>query len=213
MDSNGLFLGLGNPTPEYAGTRHNFGFMLADALVALCRDKGDVTPLSGGKGKYEAWRCRIPLSGKQAKSTWIVAKPLTFMNKSGEAAVRLLHYYRIPITSLFVAHDELDLPLGAMRLKLGGGAAGHNGIRSIAELAGTQEFYRLRLGIGKPAGYDVPSFVLGAFSQGEQGLVSDVIQAALTGFFRFCSDGLGKAQQEMHAFHPEKPCSVSLRTM
>lgn len=197
MDIGGLFLGLGNPGATYDKTRHNFGFIVVDALLEACSRSGDVSPLSGGKKKYEAWKCRLPIS---PAVTWIVAKPQTFMNKSGEAAVPLLQYYKIPLSRLVVAHDELDLPLGRIRFKTGGGAAGHNGIRSIAECLGSPEFHRLRLGIGKPTGYDTTSFVLGRFSGTEMDTVSAVSTAALEGFFRFCLGGFKEAQQYINGF-------------
>lgn len=197
MEIDGLFLGLGNPGANYAGTRHNFGFMAAEALLDACRRDGDVTPLSGGKKRFEAWKCRLPLAGRPF---WIIAKPQTFMNKSGEAALALLQYYRIPPSRLVVAHDELDLPLGAMRFKIGGGAAGHNGIRSIAECLGSPEFYRLRLGIGKPEGYETVSYVLGRFSGQESPAVAKTLPAAVEGFFRFCSEGFTEAQRFINGF-------------
>ncbi len=198
MNIAGLFLGLGNPGPSYEHTRHNFGFMLVDALLAACRDGGDASPLSGGKDRYAAWKCRLPGS----RAVWIAAKPLTYMNRSGEAAVHLLGYYRIPLSSLFVAHDELDLPLGRMRLKLGGGNAGHNGLRSICDLTGSSDFYRLRLGIGKPAGYDAASFVLNRFSSEESKVLEAVLPAALEGFLRFANGGMKEAQQFVNGFTP-----------
>lgn len=196
MELSGLFLGLGNPGATYAGTRHNFGFMAVDALLEACRHGGDVSPLGGAKKKYEAWKCRLPRSGR----TWIAAKPLTFMNRSGEAAIPLLHYYKIPLSGLVVAHDELDLPLGAMRFKIGGGSAGHNGIKSIAECAGSPEFYRLRLGIGKPPGYDTTSYVLGRFSGQETETAAKILSAAVEGFLLFCTSGFKEAQQAINAF-------------
>ena len=197
MEISGLFLGLGNPGPTYAGTRHNYGFMAAEALLEACHRDGDVSPLSGGKKRYEAWKCRLPIA---AGGTWIVAKPQTFMNKSGEVAVTLLQYHHIPISRLVVAHDELDLPIGKMRFKLGGGAAGHNGVRSIAGCLGSPEFHRLRLGIGKPEGFEATSFVLGRFSSSENTLVSKVLPAAVEGFFHFCSHGFINAQQFINGF-------------
>lgn len=197
MEIGGLFLGLGNPGATYAHTRHNFGFMVADTLLEACRTNGDASPLSGGKNRYEAWKCRLPLP---SRPTWIIAKPLTFMNKSGEAAVALLQYYKIPLSRLVAAHDELDLPLGRMRFKLGGGAAGHKGILSIAQRVGSPEFYRLRLGIGKPAEFDTSSFVLGRFSASEMATASAMRAAALEGFFRFCSGGFTEAQQYINGF-------------
>ncbi len=197
MEIGGLFLGLGNPGAGYAGTRHNFGFMVADTLLEACRHNGEATPLSGGKKRFEAWKCRLPLA---SQPPWIIAKPQTFMNKSGEAAIALLQYYRIPLSRLVVAHDEMDLPLGAMRFKIGGGAAGHNGIRSIAESLNSPEFYRLRLGIGKPEGYDAIAYVLGRFSGQERLCVATMLPAAMEGFFRFCADGFTQAQQFINGF-------------
>ncbi len=197
MEFGGLFLGLGNPGVVYTDTRHNFGFMTVDALLEVCRRGGDLFPISGGGKKYEAWKCRLPLP---ASPPWIVAKPLTFMNRSGEAAVTLLQFYRIPVSRLVVAHDELDLPLGRMRFKKGGGAAGHNGIRSIAETLGSPDFYRLRLGIGKPEGYDATSFVLGRFSAEDAKTAENIAEAAVSGFIRFCESGFTQAQQQINGF-------------
>lgn len=197
MELDGLFTGLGNPGPEYLHTRHNFGFMLADLLLEACREKGRCDALSGGKGKYEAWKCSLP--GKTG-GTWLVVKPLTFMNRSGEAVLPLLRYYRIPLDRLVVAQDELDLPFGRLRIKFGGGSAGHKGIDSIAELAGCKDFYRLRLGIGKPAGYDTVSFVLGRFSAPENEQLAKVLDAALAGFLVFAREGLIPAERRINSF-------------
>jgi PTH1 family peptidyl-tRNA hydrolase len=166
MDIAGLLVGLGNPGLEYADTRHNFGFLLVDTLLELCRGHGEenILPLSGGKGTAQAWKCRFPASG----AWWIAAKPLTFMNRSGDAVVRLLGYYRIPLYNLWVVHDELDLPLGRMRYKFGGGSAGHKGIISITERAGSPDFHRLRMGIGNPPGSTGSTHVLGHFSETEK---------------------------------------------
>ena len=197
MEFGGLFLGLGNPGATYAGTRHNFGFMTVDALLEVCRCRGHVSPLSGGKKKYEAWKCRLPLP---SSPLWIVAKPLSFMNRSGEAAIALLQFYRIPLSCLVVAHDELDLPFGRMRLKKGGGAAGHNGVRSITETLGSPDFFRLRLGIGKPEGYETTSYVLGRFSSEDVKYVENITEAAVSGFLCFCKSGFTEAQQQINGF-------------
>lgn len=197
MELDGLFAGLGNPGPEYAHTRHNFGFMLADALLADCREKGRCDRLSGGKGRYEAFRCAFP--GKSG-GTWLVVKPLTFMNLSGEAVLPLLRYYRIPLDKLLVAHDELDLPFGQMRIKTGGGSAGHRGIDSIAEVAGSKDFYRLRLGIGKPVGHDTVSYVLSRFGAEENERLPAVLEAALKGVYTFDREGFTPAQRRINAF-------------
>lgn len=197
MELDGLFLGLGNPGPTYANTRHNCGFMLADAILDACARNGDINRLSGGKKLYEAWQCRLPVKGSPL---WIIAKPQTFMNKSGEAAVSLLQYYKIPLANLVAAHDELDLPLGKIRLKFGGGTAGHNGVKSIAACTGSQDFYRIRLGIGKPEGYEVTSFVLGKFAEQERRHMEKTLDAAAAGFFTFCEEGFPKAQRQINGF-------------
>lgn len=197
MELAGLFLGLGNPGPTYANTRHNCGFMLADAILDACARSGDINRLSGGKKVYEAWQCRLPVQGRPI---WIIAKPQTFMNKSGEAAVSLLRNYKIPLAGLVAAHDELDLPLGKIRMKFGGGTAGHNGVKSIASCAGSQDFYRIRLGIGKPEGYEVTSFVLGKFAEQEKQALEKTLDAAAEGFFTFCAEGFQKAQRQINGF-------------
>ena len=200
MDIAGLLVGLGNPGPAYDHTRHNFGFLLVDAVLEACRKASDqsVQPLSGGKGRYDAWKCRLPSSD----AWWILAKPLTFMNKSGDAVVHLLGYYRIPLNAVWVAHDELDLPVGRMRLKFGGGAAGHNGIRSIAERTGSPDFHRLRLGIGKPQGYDVVSYVLSRFAQQEVPVVESVCAAAAAIFCQTPRVPLEQLRQSINSFTP-----------
>ncbi|GHV50338.1 peptidyl-tRNA hydrolase [Deltaproteobacteria bacterium] len=200
MEISGLFLGLGNPGSSYANTRHNAGFMAVDTLLDACEKTGDIIPLSGSKKKFEAWKCRIPPNSPKAEAVWIVAKPLTFMNKSGEAALALLQFYKIPLSRLVVAHDEVDLPLGGMRFKFGGGDAGHNGIRSLVECTGSRDFYRLRLGIGKPLRGDVAPFVLERFSGQEMPYLAEILPAAITGFFLFCSEGLAKAQNSINSF-------------
>ena len=196
MNNALCIVGLGNPGQNYENTRHNFGFMLADALVEACREHGDIQPLSGNK-KATAWKCR---PGNGVNNTWIIAKPQTYMNKSGEAVIPLLGFYQIPLSRLLVVHDELDLPLGHMRLKLGGGIAGHNGLRSIRDLAGSPDFYRLRLGVGKPAGYDAASFVLSRFGSAESTIVNEVLAAAVKGVYHFENAPLSSAQQFINSF-------------
>ncbi len=201
MNLNGLLVGLGNPGPEYRNTRHNLGFMLVDALLEQCpgADK-----LSSSKNRYELWRCKLPpLRGKGPScGEWLLLKPLTYMNLSGEAVVPVAAYYKISPANIVVAHDELDLPLGRMRFKTGGGAAGHKGILSIAGLLGTPEFYRLRLGIGKNAGQDAVSHVLGRFRAEEEALIKQILDAGLETFLTFCSQGFAPAKALAEKFNP-----------
>ena len=200
MELNGLIVGLGNPGKEYASTRHNYGFMLVEALVDACARLGQVNKLSGQKDPYCLWRCS--LRGRSSVN-WLVATPLTFMNRSGEAVQRISAYYHIDPDQILVLHDELDLALGRMKLKIGGGHAGHNGIRSIQQMLGTPDFYRLRLGIGKPAGHDSASYVLGRFSAEQQSVLAETILAAVEGALLFMKEGMRPAQQFCNGFIPE----------
>ncbi len=169
MQRTGLIVGLGNPGKEYENTRHNFGFMSVDAAVErLCPPSG-VSLLSGKKDKFILQRCAILGSG-----TWFFAKPLTFMNNSGQAVQHIADYYRIETENILVVHDELDLELGHLKFKLGGGNAGHRGLQSIQQMLGTGDFYRLRLGIGKKA--EAYNWVLGRFFAEESGVVGEVLE-------------------------------------
>lgn len=200
MELNGLIVGLGNPGNEYASTRHNYGFMLVEALVETCTRLGQVNRLSGQKDPYCLWRCS--LRGKNNVDC-LVSTPLTFMNRSGEAVQRISAYYHVDPAHILVLHDELDLPLGRMKLKIGGGHAGHNGIRSIQQMLGTPDFYRLRLGIGKPAGHDSASYVLGRFSAEQQHVLAETIPAAVEGVLLFLQEGMRPAQGFCNGFIPE----------
>ncbi len=145
MKYTGVIAGLGNPGSQYHGTRHNMGFMAVDSLLEHTQREGRVEELSGAKYKSELWQCSLP-----EISTWLMLKPQTFMNLSGEAVQPLLAWHKIPPASLLVIHDDLDIPPGDVRFKLGGGDAGHNGLKSITQLLGTADYYRLRVGIGRP---------------------------------------------------------------
>ncbi len=148
-----LIVGLGNPGPEYATTRHNVGFMAVDAMA------GDVT---WKKEKYA-----LTAKGEIAGHPVIFAKPQTFMNDSGRAVLALMTFYKLPLENLVVIHDDMDLKNGDMRQKVGGGSAGHNGIKSIDAAVG-REYKRIRIGIGHPRDFESPmdpvDWVLGKFS-------------------------------------------------
>lgn len=199
MELCGLIVGLGNPGSEYEKTRHNFGFMLIDALLRKCDGKEQISRLSGQKDPYALWRLR--LSGKNTDcSGWLLATPFTYMNRSGEAVQRIAAYYHIDPQNILVLHDELDLPLGRMKLKKGGGNAGHNGLKSLQQLLGTPDYYRLRLGVGKPAGRDGASWVLGRFTAEEQADLERTLEAAVSGVLAFMTKGPKAAQQFCNAF-------------
>ena len=148
-----LIVGLGNPGPEYATTRHNVGFMAVDAMA------GDVT--------WKKEKDALTAKGEIAGHPVIFAKPQTFMNDSGRAVLALMTFYKLPLENLVVIHDDMDLKNGDMRTKIGGGSAGHNGIKSIDAAVG-REYKRIRIGIGHPRDFESPmdpvDWVLGKFS-------------------------------------------------
>lgn len=197
MNLDGLIVGLGNPGGQYQGTRHNFGFMVLEALLEACVRQGEARKLSGQKDPFNLWRAVFP--GRSGGS-WLLAEPLAFMNRSGEAVQRIAAYYHVEHERILVLHDELDLPLGRMKLKKGGGSAGHNGIRSIEQMLGTPDFFRLRLGVGKPPGHDGASWVLGRFRDEEKALLNKVIEGAVQGVLLFTENGERTAQQFCNGF-------------
>lgn len=199
MNISGLIVGLGNPGREYELTRHNFGFLFADAVCQAAQDMvgGRCDTLTTGKKKYELWRCDL-IAGQDP---WLVAKPLTFMNLSGEAVIAIASYYRIKPSQIVVVHDELSLPLGRMRFKLGGGNAGHNGLKSITQCLGTPDFYRLRLGIGRPEHEGpVTNWVLGRFAASDTKVLESVLDAGLEGLHTFAKQGLNAATMKINSF-------------
>jgi peptidyl-tRNA hydrolase, PTH1 family len=197
MPPHTLIAGLGNPGSKYERTRHNFGFLAVDALL----DAGSARQLSMGKDA-ELFNLRLPgIDGEV-----LVIKPMTFMNLSGRAVAHVLNYYKFSVEDLVVVHDELDLPLGRMRMKKGGGLAGHNGLKSIAAETGSQDFVRLRLGIGRPQGkIDVSSWVLNAFLPEEREIAQKVLPAAVAALRLYLNQGLSDAMRESGQFNAEPP--------
>lgn len=192
----GLIVGLGNPGQEYDKTRHNFGFMLADRVLEKAGGP-EKCPRVGAWDDCLAWDCPIIRSMPH----WIVTKPLTYMNLSGIAVGRLSRKFAIAPENIIVAHDDMDLPLGRMKLKKGGGTAGHNGLKSIVEHLGTNNFTRLRLGVGRP---DVRGgtrdYVLGAFSEAEMEIAGAVIDAAIKGIGILLRRSMPLAIQHINSF-------------
>lgn len=165
MDKANTFLivGLGNPGPEYSATRHNAGFMAADFLA----------------GADAAWKKEKNfLAAKDgARANTIIIKPQTFMNLSGMAVQSAMAKYKIPLANVTVIHDEIDLKIGDMRIKTGGGNAGHNGLKSISVSVGN-DYRRIRIGVGRPENkdYDVADWVVGKFSAAELKIINDAIK-------------------------------------
>ena len=180
---NTLIVGLGNPVLAYRHNRHNVGFMVVDTLA----DKLEI-PLKRVKFKAQIG------NGKLGDIPVIIAKPLTFMNNSGEAVAPLVRYFKVPLERLLVIHDDMDLPLGTLRMRPSGGSAGHNGMLSIFDKLGTNAIPRLRVGIGRPPGrMDPADYVLQDFPRSEEELLSMVIAQACEAALAFITTGLEKA--------------------
>lgn len=189
MASIQLIAGLGNPGPEYERTRHNAGFWFVDALA---RQRGDSLR---HENRFHGETGRIERDGHECR----VLKPLTYMNRSGQAVSALAKFYRIPPESILVVHDELDLPAGTARLKKGGGHGGHNGLRDIISALGGNGFLRLRIGIGHPGHRDdVVDYVLRKASREDEGLIEQAIDDAL-GVVPLLLDG--EIERAMHQLH------------
>ena len=150
-----LVVGLGNPGPQYAKTRHNIGFMVAELLAGRIGASFKVHKRSGAE----------IATGRLGGRSVVLAKPRTFMNESGRQVGPLAKFYSVAPADVIVIHDELDIDFGRLRLKLGGGEGGHNGLRSVANALGTKDFQRVRIGIGRPPGRKDPAaFVLENFT-------------------------------------------------
>lgn len=196
MKYSGLITCLGNPGKQYEGTRHNCGFIFADALLKKAAHSGEVEELSGKKFLSLLWRIRLP----ELEGIWLLCKPQTFMNESGRAIKPLISWYDIETERLLVVQDELDLPVGSLRFKTGGGLAGHNGLKSIAQALGTHDFCRLRIGIGKPVHKEeVIDWVLNRPSREESSKISNIMPYALETLFIFSKEGAAAAMQYAHS--------------
>ena len=184
-----LIAGRGNPGPEYAGNRHNAGHMVADLLAEWmgCRFKAHRTRNDVAEGRLAG----VPVT---------LAKPRTYMNLSGGPVTAIAAFYKIPPERIVVIHDELDIPFGAVRLKFGGGDNGHNGLRSITQALGTNEYHRARFGIGRPPGrMDAATYVLRDFSAAERKELPLLIDRCADAVETLLSKGLAVAQNTFHA--------------
>ncbi len=176
-DDPWLVTGLGNPGERYAGNRHNLGFRVMDQLAVDIGGR-----FSAHRVRAQVCEGRLPSSGGVPGPRIVLAKPSVFMNESGGPVSGLLKFFRIPLDRLLVVHDELDLPLGTLRLKLGGGEGGHNGLRSVSRATGSTSYGRVRLGVGRPPGrMDPADFVLRDFAAAERATVAlMIVDAAAT---------------------------------
>ncbi len=181
-----LLIGLGNPGREYRDSRHNMGFMLIDRLIVRLNARG-----------MKLQSKAIVTTAAYEDRKLILAKPQTYMNLSGQSAQGLLHFYKLPVENMLIAHDDLDIPFGTIRIRPGGGPGGQKGMASTIEQLGTKDFPRLRLGIGRPPGRMDPSdYVLQSFSREELKTLSEVIDRAADAALTFVTDGLNKAMNK-----------------
>jgi PTH1 family peptidyl-tRNA hydrolase len=186
-----LVVGLGNPGPQYAKTRHNIGFMVADVLAARVGGSFKVHKRSGAE----------IVTGRLGHRPVVLAKPRCYMNESGRQVGPLAKFYSVPTADVIVIHDELDIDFGRVRLKLGGGEGGHNGLRSVANALGSKDFQRVRVGIGRPPGRKDPAaFVLEPFASTERGEVPTICEQAADATELLIEVGLETAQNQVHAW-------------
>ncbi len=183
-----LVVGLGNPGPRYAATRHNVGFAVVELLAARV----------GGRFKAHRGRCDVVetrLSGEPV----VLAKPKSYMNESGGPVVAISRFYKVSLDRLVTVHDDLDLPFGTLRLKRGGGDGGHNGLRSATAALGSREYLRVRFGIGRPPGRQDPAdFVLREFTVSERKELPFLVDRAADAVEALIAKGLEAAQNEFN---------------
>jgi len=185
-----LIVGLGNPGPEYEQTRHNAGFWLVDNLAGnrLMRE-----------ARYNALVAKTSIAGQEV---WLL-EPQTYMNRSGQSVGALARFYKIAPEDILVVHDELDLPPGAVKIKKGGSAAGHNGLKDITAALGTQEYWRLRIGIGHPRSMNlqqqVADYVLHRPRKEEHALINEAISNSLDVIPLLCEGKFEAAMMRLHS--------------
>lgn len=190
-----LILGLGNPGRAYKENRHNFGFMVIDRLCVRLNARG-----------MKLQSKAIVITTHRNGTRLIFAKPQTYMNLSGQSVQGLLRFYKLPLERLLVAHDDLDLPFGVIRLRPGGGPGGQRGVASIIEQLGTQDFPRLRLGIDRPPGrMDPADYVLQDFASTQQSALSEILDRAADAALTFVDEGLDKAMNQFNGNLLENP--------
>lgn len=196
-----LVVGLGNPGPTYAGHRHNIGYLVTDELANRLGSKWRAHK----SGRADVVEGRLPgTSSSQSPGVpgprVVLARSRTYMNESGGPVKALATFYKVPPDHVIAIHDELDIPFDTMRVKLGGGDNGHNGLKSMRSSLGTGDFHRVRVGIGRPPGrQEVHDFVLSNFSSTERKVLPFVVDTAADAIETLISEGLEKAQQRFNS--------------
>ena len=184
-----LLIGLGNPGREYKDNRHNVGFMLIDRVAVRLNARG-----------MKLQSKAIVTTATYEENKLILAKPQTYMNLSGHSVQGLAHFYKIPLENILVAHDDLDLPFGTLRVRPGGGPGGQKGVASAIEHLGTKDFPRLRIGIGRPPGrMDPAAYVLQDFSKDEMSALSEILGRAEQAALEFIKSGLDSAMNKFNS--------------
>jgi peptidyl-tRNA hydrolase, PTH1 family len=187
-DDRSLVVGLGNPGPRYAGTRHNAGFLVVELLAERI----------GARFKAHKGRADV-VEGRLGGAPVVLVKPRSFMNESGGPIVSVARFYKVPVEAITVVHDELDLPYGALRLKRGGGDGGHNGLRSATAALGSKDYLRVRFGIGRPPGRQDPAdFVLREWSGAERKELGYHVDRAADAVEALLARGLEAAQNDFN---------------
>ena len=193
-----LVVGLGNPGPSYAGHRHNVGYLVADELTDRLGDQGGASWRAHKTGRADVVEGRVGAPGTDGPRV-VLARPRSYMNETGGPVKALMTFYKVEPDHVVVVHDELDLPFGTMRVKLGGGDNGHNGLRSLRGALGTGDFYRVRIGIGRPPGrQDVSDFVLSNYSTTERKDVPFQVYYGADAVESLLVDGLERTQQKFN---------------
>jgi peptidyl-tRNA hydrolase, PTH1 family len=184
VDDRHLVVGLGNPGPRYAGTRHNVGYLVVELLARRL----------GGRFKAHKGRADV-VEARIAGVPIVLVKPRSYMNESGGPIVSVARFYKVPVERLTLVHDDLDLPFGSLRLKRGGGDGGHNGLRSATSALGSKDYARVRFGIGRPPGRQDPAdYVLRDFAAAERKEVPFLVDRAADAVQALIADGLQAAQ-------------------
>ena len=192
VNNTWLVVGLGNPGDKYSSTRHNIGFMVADELANRYTGKFP-------SHKYRALVSEVRLGVGSEAPKLIIVKPSTYMNDSGNAVAPLAKYFNTAPQQIIAIHDELDIPFNAIRVKLGGGDNGHNGLKSLTQSLSTPDYFRIRVGIGRPTTpQDTADYVLDNFSKAERSVVPDLALRACDAIESLVNKGLENTQQNFN---------------
>jgi peptidyl-tRNA hydrolase, PTH1 family len=191
-DDKYLVVGLGNPGPRYAATRHNAGFFVVEQLAERMGGRFKAHKAHSGRADV--------VEGRLAGVPVVLVKPKSFMNESGGPIVAVSRFYKVPVERIAIVHDELDLPFGSLRLKRGGGDGGHNGLRSASSALGSKEYARVRFGIGRPPGRQDPAdYVLREFAAAERKDLAYLVDRAADAVELLLAQGLESAQNEYNS--------------